>query len=425
VTRAKTGAARCGPGSTSGGGAGFPHGVVFVALLLVVLLPVALFAGGFADAVRGYVPLEDSRRYMDQPEGAVRNVILLIGDGMGLGHITLSQYAAVGPEGRLYIEAMPVAGLVTTNAADELITDSGASATAMATGRKTNNGWISIAPDGDTLATVLEMAREAGMGTGIVVTCSVTHATPACFAAHQRSRAWETRIAEDLAASGVDVLFGAGWKYFRPAGFPGSVRADDRDLLREMGERGYARVSTRAQLLAVDRAPVVGLFAEEAMTTHPPEPSLSEMTQKAITLLQKNESGFFLMVEGSQIDWAAHEHDAAGVVRQTLQFDLAVRDALEFARGDGRTLVLVTADHETGGLEIVGGGRDGSGLEIAWATGGHTPLPVPIFAYGPGAEKFGRMIDDTDIAREIMRALGFVAHASREIHPEEKAVSEG
>jgi alkaline phosphatase len=350
-------------------------------------------------------PLTTSRR--------VRNVILCIGDGMGLGQVSLARLRAVGPEGKLHMERLPVSGLVRTHSANRLITDSAASGTAISSSIKTKNGMIGMAPDGTTYRTILEAAQAQGMATGLVVTCAITHATPATFAAHVKSRKMETRIAEQLIANRVNVLLGGGREFFLPRSDPNSSRKDGRDLIAEARDAGYAYIETAAELRAVRAPYLLGLFQVEALTTIAPEPPLSLLTKKAIGALRNAEpsstgrrNGFFLMVEGSQIDWACHNNDADSCVRQTLLFDQAVKAAVDFALRDGRTLVLVTADHETGGLTIPTSKGDERDVEPAWSTGGHTGSPVPIYALGPNAERFAGVYDNTEIARRLAELLG-------------------
>jgi len=192
-----------------------------------------------------------------------------------------------------------------------------------------------------------------------VVTSAVTHATPASFAAHVKNRKMQATIAEQLLANRVNVLLGGGRQFFLPQSEPDSTRKDDRNLIAEARKAGYAYVETTEQLRAARAPYLLGLFQVKSLTTVAPEPALATLTSKAIRVLRSVEPpssakqrGFFLMVEGSQIDWACHANDAASCVRQTLLFDLAVKEAIDFALKDGRTLLLVTADHETGGLTI-------------------------------------------------------------------------
>jgi alkaline phosphatase len=335
-----------------------------------------------------------------------RNVILFIGDGMCTTTVAAARVRATGSTGVLHMDRMPVAGFVRTSAANALITDSASSATAMATGEKTDNGMIAMSPDGRPLETVLMRARDKRKSTGLVATSAITHATPAGFAAHVGHRREEPTIAEHLIANKVDVLLGGGKGFFVPSSEPGSKRTDDLDLIGQAKSEGYQLVETRADLLKSEHPRVLGLFRMEALTGAEQEPSLPEMTSQAIRLLSRNKRGFFLMVEGSQIDWANHENNLERSQRETLWFDLAIKSALDFAVRDGNTLVIVTADHETGGMAITGGNTDGSDLQVGWVSGGHTGGPVPLYAFGPGALKLSGFRDNTEIAKVIAEVLG-------------------
>ena len=350
---------------------------------------------------------EDGLYPLFPPNSQVKNVVFLIGDGMGLAQVAAARIKTVGADGRLHIERMPIIGLVNTHSANSLITDSAAGATALATGYKTNNGMVSVSPDGKKLYTILEACRDRGMATGLVATSTITHATPAAFAAHVRSRGDQSTIALQLLENRVNVLLGGGKMFFLPQSQPGSKRKDERDLIVEAKKIGYTFVETREQLLKITNIKyLLGLFQVGALTTtSPKEPSLAEMTQKAIELLSQNRKGFFLMVEGSQIDWACHANDPDNTIRQTVLFDEAVKAALDFALKDKRTLVVVTADHECGGMAINGGSLDGKNLNIGWTTKGHTGVPVPIYAFGPKAEQFTGLHDNTDIPRILARLL--------------------
>ena len=272
---------------------------------------------------------------------------------------------------------------------------------------------IGVAPNEEAYCSVLEAAQAKGMATGLVATSTISHATPASFGSHVKSRKMEPEIAEQLIGNRINVLFGGGRKYFLPQSHSGSGRKDDRDLLAEAREAGYTVIETANQLRWVHGPRVLGLFQLDSLTTFSPEPMLAEMTKKAITILddtatdsKKYGKGFFLMVEGSQIDWACHSNDAETCVRQVLLFDEAVRTAVDFALADGRTLVVVTADHETGGLTIPSGSLKGTDAKAHWSTKGHSASPVPVYAIGPKAEKFGGVYDNTDIAKKIAQVLG-------------------
>jgi len=331
------------------------------------------------------------------------NIILLIGDGMGVSHITAGKIV----KGVLNLESFRYMGLLTTHSQNAFITDSAAAGTAMATGYKTYNGAISVSSNKEPLKTVVEYAEENGKSTGLVTTCSVTHATPAVFVAHVEHRNQKDLIAEYIAKSDIDVLFGGGWSYFVPKSVKESKRADEKDLIAILKKRMKVirSVEEFQQLGVIDS--VAGFFAAK----HPPQakyrkPQLHELTRKAIEILSRNKAGFFLMVEGSQIDWAAHKNKQEFLLAEMIDFDNAVGVALEFAISDSKTLVLVTADHETGGFAI----HDGSVEEKRISNSGfttkeHTATMVPIFAYGPGSSAFSGIKDNTIIGKTIIHYL--------------------
>jgi alkaline phosphatase len=301
-----------------------------------------------------------------QPLPRVRNVILLIPDGCSEGVVTLARWYRNGP---LALDAIQ-AGAVRTYSADQVITDSAAAATAYATGVKTVNGAIGVAAPQDApfrpagvrwgsyqpLATVLEAARRGGRAVGLVATCHMAEATPAAFASHSVARKERDDLILQLAHQNLDVVFGGGAAALSPAGGP--------DLRALLQRRGYAWAATRDELTRLNTGRAWGLFAAESLTPEldrptfaPNEPTLAEMTRQAITLLSRDADGFFLMVEGSQIDWACHANDPAMAVTEFLAFDDAVGVALAFAAADRRTLVLACPDHDTGGLAIGARGR--------------------------------------------------------------------
>jgi alkaline phosphatase len=339
------------------------------------------------------------------PGNQPRNVILCIGDGMGYGQVALARLQTLGCEGRLHMEKLPIQGMAWTHSADSLVTDSAAAGTALACGIKTTNQTVGQDPEGIAYLSLTEAAMMRGMQTGLVATSSITHATPASFAAHVKRRKQETDIAAQIIDAGIHVLFGGGRKFFLPVSHPEGTREDGRDLIAEAREAGYQYVQSPADLWHAQSGRVLGLFQAEALETELPEPTLAELTQKAVRLLSDgNSAGFFLMVEGSQIDWACHANHVDNTVRQTLLFDEAVRVAADFALRDQQTLVVVTADHETGGL-VVDSPKTGGAPQASWASKGHSAMPVPIFALGPGAEHFSGSLDNTDIARRLARLM--------------------
>ena len=337
---------------------------------------------------------------------AVRNVIFCIGDGMGTAQVAAASIAAGGLDCKLVMEKMPYAGLVRTHSADASVTDSAAAATALASGIKTNNGMVGVTPDGKKCVTILEAARDKGMATGLVCTCGVTHATPAGFAAHVRHRKMQEEIAEQLLENRVNVLLGGGRKFFLPECGAARGRQDGRNLINAAVRDGYEYVENGRQLQSADGRYVLGLFECGPLTNEPAQPNLVELAAKAIELLDRDRRGFFLMVEASQIDWDCHANDIDGCIEKVLVFDRAVKKALDFALADGQTVVIVTADHETGGLTLHSAQDNKLSVAFKWSTKGHSGAAVPVYAFGPGAQVFSGVNDNTDIAKKIAGLLG-------------------
>ena len=323
----------------------------------------------------------------------IKNVIFMIGDGMGFNHIQLAKERSGSP---INMYRATATGMVTTHSANRKVTDSAAGGTAYACGQKTNNGCIGCDTTGVPLPSILEMASDKGYATGVVATSRVTHATPASFVAHCYDRAKEEDIALDFLNGKIDIFLGGGKdRFYR--------RADQRNLLDELTKKGYQTAFTRGELKKISKGKVAGLLAEsdfKGMVDGRGD-VLPFMTQKGLEILKNISSkGFFLMVEGSQIDWAAHGNSAQGVAAEVLDFDKAVKIAFDFADKNPGTLVVVTADHETGGLTLPFGEEDA----YAFAVGDHTGAMVPLFAYGTGASSFVGVHDNTDI-HHILKKL--------------------
>ncbi|EAQ64279.1 alkaline phosphatase [Marinomonas sp. MED121] len=317
----------------------------------------------------------------------IKNVILMIGDGMGPQQVGLLEtYAKHAPssiyKGRTTSLAQlakeGVIGASLTNPSDAIVVDSACSATQLSTGIYTGSEVIGIDADGNHVETILEKAQRLGKATGLVSDTRLTHATPAAFAAHQPHRSLENEIAVDMLETGVDVMLSGGLRYFIPQSTndkgavynqlndmtQGSVylkskRKDERNLLLEAQDAGYDLAFNRSQLTAQSGDKLLGLFAYSGMadgTEHRikkdsaerTQPSLKEMTEKALSVLEKDEDGFFLMVEGGQIDWAGHANDAGTMLNELVKFDEAVGSVYQWAAGRDDTLIIVTADHETG-----------------------------------------------------------------------------
>lgn len=329
------------------------------------------------------------------------NIILLIGDGMGVSQVTAGRTY----KGSLELDNFRHLGLVVTHAyGKDYVTDSAAGATALATGVTTYNGAIGVGPDSSQVETILERAMKKGKKTGLVAVCSITHATPASFAAHVYSRTQQIEIAEQLASCGADVLLGSGWGWFVPTA-QGGRREDGRDLISDLKKSGYA-VATRDEdfgILNASGRKILGLFAENHVGPAQERPvSLREMTETALASLSKSEKGFFLMVEGSQIDWASHDNNSDQVMIEMADFDDAVGAVRRFAERNPETLVVVTADHETGGYGLVGGSQEEKSVRGKFLTDSHTAAMVPLFAMGPGAERLTGIQSNADVGKKLL-----------------------
>ncbi len=326
-----------------------------------------------------------------------KNVIMLIGDGMGVAHV-FAGLTANG--GHLFLENFKQVGFSKTQSASSYITDSAAGGTALSSGYKTYNGAIGVNTDTIPQKTVLEMAEAKGLATGLVSTSAITHATPASYIAHQGSRGSYEDIAADFLKTDIDVFIGGGYKHF-------AVRKDKRDLTKDLQEKGYQVLRNPEDIYKVKSGKLAGLTADEHNEVFPKRKmDLPLSTQTALNILSQNKKGFFIMIEGSQIDWGAHQNNTIYVVNEMLDFDRTIGKALEFAAKDGETLIVVTADHETGGMALTGGDMKTGMVKGAFSTGDHTAVMVPVFAYGPGAENFAGIQENIDIPKKIMNLLG-------------------
>lgn len=336
----------------------------------------------------------------------VKNVIFMIGDGMGLGQVALARVKTLGPDGKLELEKSKHVALVRTHSASDLRTDSAAAATALASGFKANNGAIGVLPDGQWAKNLTEAARASGKKTGLVATSTISHATPAGFGTHVLSRGSEEDIALQLLQAKFDLLIGGGWNFWLPESAAGDKRKDGRNLLAEAANAGLAVAREEKELPAAGDKPVIALLAGGALNEENDPELLSRLTAKALGLL-RCEQGFFVMIEGSQIDWACHANDANKMIKLVLAFDKAVKTALDFAATEGQTLVIVTADHETGGLIVSHGKPDGSDADADWEGKDHSALPVPLYAFGAGAENFRGVLDNTEVPALLAKLAGY------------------
>lgn len=330
-----------------------------------------------------------------------RNIVLMIGDGMGMGQITAGMYSN---NNYLNLERCSHVGLQKTHAADDLITDSASAASAFSIGHKTKNEYLGIDSARYWHPTILEDAEGKGLATGIIVTSSIVHATPAAFFAHQTSRHHYEAIATDLLKVDVDFLVGGGKKYFDRR------NTDSLNLIETLKQNGYWVTDYFEQDYEQWILPKVKKLVYFSADGDPLPASggrsyLPKATRDGLNFLdQQSDKGFFLMVEGSQIDWGGHANNTDYVVSEMLDFDEAVRQALDFAEKDRQTLVIITADHEAGGMTITSGKKSGK-LGASFSTTKHTAELIPVFAYGPGAERFSGIYENTAIYDKMYELL--------------------
>lgn len=331
-------------------------------------------------------------------DAEIKNVILLIGDGMGVSHV----FAALSANNdRLYIEYADKIGFQKTKSKNKYKPDSAAAGTALACGIKTNNGVIGMDTQNRAVKSILEIASENNKSTGLIASAKITHATPASFIAHVPSRGQYEDIATFFISDKVDVFIGGGMDDF-------DKREDSRSLLPDLFENGFQIVTTIEEMDQVQQGKMAALLSSGHVDRYPLRADfLPQSTKKAIQLLSQNENGFFLMVEGSQIDWGGHDNDVGYVIEEMLDFDRTIGEVLKFAQQDGHTLVIITADHETGGMSIHDANPEKGTIEARFTTGSHTSVMVPVFAYGPGAEQFTGIYENTDIFYKMLKAFNF------------------
>ena len=447
------------------------------------ILPIAVLSTVAFGSLVGTFNAEAKNEAKDN-SAEIKNVIFLIGDGMGVSYTSAYRYLKDNPETveaeKTEFDKYLVGNQMTyPEDPDQNVTDSASAATAMSAGIKTYNNAIAVDNDGSEVKTVLEAAKESGKATGLVATSEITHATPASFGAHDETRKNMNGIADDYfdeminGEHKIDVMLGGGKDLFD---------RKDRNLVEEFKSAGYSYVENKQDLLKNGNDQVLGLFAPRGMDKmidrNEETPSLEEMTKSAIDSLNKDKDGFFLMVEGSQVDWAGHDNDIVAAMSEMEDFEKAYKAAIEFAKKDKHTLVVATADHSTGGYSIgadgiynwfgapikaakrtpdfmaaeIANGADAEGTlkkyidfksvglpeltteelqsvkdvaltkkardiddaieqifdkrsHTGWTTGGHTGEDVPVFAFGPGKERFYGQIDNTDNAKNIFDIL--------------------
>lgn len=343
-----------------------------------------------------YVMLEPYETVsVQEPKGKkVKNIIFMIGDGMGLEQISA---AWVCNGGKLNLDNFTYVGLQRTYSANKLVTDSAAAGSALATGQKTNNGMIAMNPDTVAVKSLAEEAMEKGKRAGAAVTCRVTDATPAVFFSHAPSRKFMDDIAVQMTNSGLYFLSGGGTKYW-------SGREDGLDLVGQAEAMGYTYVETKEDMMAVEEGPIIALMDEyELQPALDRGDILPSAVQKALQVLD-NKKGFFLMIEGSMIDDGGHDNKAGKTMEEIFDFDRTLGLVLEWAEKDGETLVIVTADHATGGMTLLGGSIDEKKIRVNYSTTGHNGVALPVFAWGPHAEDFVGIYENAELSDKI-RAL--------------------
>lgn len=340
----------------------------------------------------------------------INNIIYMIGDGMGLTHVSMleleNKYAPTS-----FDRAENIA-LTRTYSANNRVTDSAASGTALATGYKTNNGWLGLTPDGTRVESIIAKAEQQNYATGLVATYAIQHATPASFYAHVKNRGDYTNITKQFMESNIDLALGGGIQHFKQV-----YEAMGKDYLKEFSSRGYKVCNSWEEVSQQSVGQVIGLLSGDNMPAiEKRQPNfLADATAKALEILTNNvknekRKGFVLMVEGSQIDGRSHGRDVAGILGEMRDFDKAIKVAMDYADNHPGTLVVVVADHETGGLSIPSSKTDftlpESGIGYNFGTSSHTAALIPVYLYGAGAEQVNGIMENIDLSWKLQELLG-------------------
>ena len=328
----------------------------------------------------------------------VKNVVLMIGDGMSLMHI---QAAWTCNRGHLWLENAMYTGLSETPATDRLVTDSGSGGTSLATGHKTVYHAVGVDPLNRELTTLVDLAKAAGKDAGVAVTCRLWDATPGDFLGHNIDRDEEEDIVGDYPGSNVDFVFGGGYRQF-------IHRKDGRNIFNELEAKGYHISHSVDEMMSYEGARQ-WCVPFEVDTPLPDERGdmLAQATLCGMNLMKKdNKKGFFMMVEGSQLDDYGHFNKLDMLMKETLDFDQTIGAVMKWAEQDGETLVIVTADHETGGMTVHGGELAEGKVVCHFSSKDHTGTMVPVYAYGPGSEHFTGFYSNTDIFWKIKYLMG-------------------
>lgn len=335
---------------------------------------------------------------LQAPKGKkVKNVILMIGDGMSLMHVYTAWAAN---RGKLWLENAQATGLSKTWAVKKLVTDSGSGGTSLATGVKTVYHAVGVDPEGKSQTSLVDVAKELGKDAGMAVTCRLWDATPCDFCCHNIDRDKEEELVGDYPTSGVDFVFGGGAQKF-------TNRKDGRDIFKELQKKGYHVSRTLDDFFAYDKNSRIFAVPYDKDTPLPDERGdlLARASMKGISLMNQNKNGFFMMIEGSQLDDYGHFNQLDLLMKETLDFDQTVGEVMKWAAKDGETLVVVTADHETGGLTLVNGNKDEGRVECCFSTKDHSGAMVPVYAFGPGAENFTGIFENTDVFKKIKKLM--------------------
>ncbi len=390
------------------------------ALLALTMLLAVIFVPSINASINKNEPQQSENQQENNHE--VKNIIFMVPDGMGLADVTAARTYKNGPDGAsLYLETLENIGYQRTYSANSIITDSAAAGSAWACGQKFNNGEICYHADGKPYnPSILELAKSEGKATGLVATSTITHATPAVFGAHVKSRNCENEIARQyIEVTGVDVMLGGGVTKFN------STKSDacgtSGDFITEASTKGYSVVYTKAGMdsaVANETGKLLGLFNNGGMTSEylrvsgTTEPRLLEMTSAALDILENDRNGFFLMVEGSQVDWANHDNNLKYQIGETLAFDESVKVVLDWINASPKrrehTLLIIVPDHETAGFAINGPDKllkAGESVEAGWTSGDHTGVDTIIWSQGPGSFALGRAVDNTDLYGVMAEAI--------------------
>lgn len=333
----------------------------------------------------------------------VKNVILIIGDGMGLA--AASSWMIDNAYAPTCFDRAQFVGISKTYSANSRVTDSAASGTAMACGIKTNNSMLGQTPDSTHFPSLAVLAKEKGLSTGIVVTSHVCDATPSAFYAHVPKRGMSTEIIEDMLKARLDIVVGGGRKYFTD-----TAKVKENMIDKALRE-GFTYVASPEEFYQTRQTPIIGLFAEGSypMAIERDTDYLMDAAMHTIDILDDNKNGFFAMIEGSHIDHAAHANNAEQLTFEMEEFDKMVNAVMDYADTHKGTLVVITADHETGGVTLLPGSKDftkgDTGIDVKFSTTGHSGSPVPIYSYGASSWKFGQVMENTEIFSRIKALL--------------------